>query len=110
MSLETWLLRHGAIGGATRLFIKAYLDAKAENPNAPDKDLFLAIAEWRFSLTGAPVKAKNFNKICQCETPKAFITRLVMTERWNVIKKSPHLQSVTKKVIHEICEENGIKR
>jgi len=108
MGIQHWIAKKGPFGGAARLFIKAYFRTRDECPEATDSEIFEAVARWRFDLTGAEVSAKNFQKILHCRTPREFVTRLVMTERWNELKSDPELQELVDQVVCEICEEHDI--
>ena len=109
MNFNKWLLKKGAVGGAARLFIKAYRKERRINSNLPDKEIFKSIVNWRYDLTGENIKSEELLYIIHSPTPREFVKRFIITERQqDLIGTPPSIIKSLKDVVDEICDEEGL--
>lgn len=127
MGFSKWFLKKTAIGGAARLMIKAYRKQKALTPNASDREIFEAIARWRYGLTGERLEPEDLDEMIHCGSLRDFVKKIVVAERWKDLRDGSHaalkasvpldvISSIRTRllisniydVIDEICDEAGL--
>lgn len=109
MGFSKWLLKKGAIGGAARLMIKAYRKQKVSTPKASDREIFEAIAKWRYGITGERLEPEDLDEMIHCGSLRDFVKKIVVAERSkDLMGASYTVISSVYDVIDEICDEAGI--
>lgn len=107
-------MKKGAIGGATRLIIKAYNLERTKDKESPDSKIFVDIAKWRYSITRQEFTRKIIKEIANCSSLREFVKFLVVAERklpyftsdWKTGPNTP--RGMAEEVIDEICNEKGL--
>jgi len=105
MGFSKWLLKKGAIGGTTRLMIKAYHMKKKSNPELSDREIFRAITKWRYDITGKKLDSMTVGIAARSETLRNYLKFIVINER---IPESLNSEDIIREVIDEICDEEKI--
>jgi len=114
MGFSKWLMKKGAIGGATRLLIKAYNLERVKDKESPDSKIFIKIAKWRCSITGQDFKKTAKYMTEHLGSLRDFVKFLVVYERklssftpdWKTGPDSP--RGMSEEVIDEICNEENV--
>jgi hypothetical protein len=105
MGFSKWLMKKGAIGGATRLMIKAYRREKESNPNTSDREIFKTITKWRYSTTGKHLDYLTLGTAKRSESLRKYLKCIVVYER---LPDSIGSEDIIREVIDEICDEENI--
>ena len=105
MGFSKWLMKKGAIGGATRLMIKAYRMQKESNPDVSDREIFRAITKWRYGITGKNLDPVTVGTAARSETLRGYLKCIVIYER---LPDSIGSEDIIREVIDEICDEENI--
>ncbi|MFC2145542.1 hypothetical protein ACFLQQ_04340 [Actinomycetota bacterium] len=105
MGFSKWIMKKGAIGGAARLFIRAYKNERERNPDVPDIDIYKKIISWRTSITGQDWLKDE--KIEDAESPREFVLLMVGSERAADVSMDFNLVRTIEEVINEVCDEEN---
>lgn len=105
MGFSKWLMKKGAIGGTTRLIIKAYSIQKESNPELSDREIFRAITKWRYDTTGKKLDNRAVGRAARYETLRDYLKFIVIYER---IPDFLGSEDIIREVIDEICDEEKI--
>ena len=106
MGFSKWLMKKGAIGGTTRLLIKAYHMQKESNPNASDREIFGTITKWRYGITGKHLDYLTRGTVKRSKSLREYLKYIVVCER---LPGSIGSEDIIREVIDEICNESRIE-
>ena len=105
MGFSKWMLKKGAVGGAARLFIKAYRKERESNSNASDREIFRTITKWRYDITGKHLDSVTAGTAAQSKSLREYLKYIVVAERY---PDSIGSEDIIREVIDEICDEEGV--
>jgi len=106
VSFGKWLMKKGAIGGATKLMIKAYRKQKEANPNETLTESLTAITKWRKGIKGSNhLDRRILRVISRSNTLREYLKYFIVNERYPSSEGSEY---IIREVVDEICNEEGI--